>query len=54
MIAEGTKLLLLGQNGKKFAVRAAKQMMDVPGLGVVDGEGVCNASLGDRVRVGGQ
>jgi len=54
MIVEGTKLLLLGKNGKKFAVRAAKQMVEVPGLGVVDGEGVCRASLGDRIRVGGQ
>lgn len=54
MIAEGTKLLLIGQNGKKFAVRAAKQMVEVPGLGVVDGQGVCEASLGDRIRVGGQ
>lgn len=54
MISEGTKLLLLGQNGKKFSTRAAKQMMDVPGLGVVDGEGLCRASFGDKIHIGGQ
>jgi len=52
MIPEGTKILLVDPSGKKFVVRAAKQMLEVGGLGVVDGAALCGAALGDRLRIG--
>lgn len=54
MIAEGTALLLVGQQGRRFVVRTAKGMLEVHGLGVVDGDALCSASIGDGVRIGGQ
>lgn len=54
MIPEGTRLLLVDSNGKKFVVKAAKQMLEVGGLGVVDGVALCDANFGDKMRIGGR
>jgi tRNA (adenine57-N1/adenine58-N1)-methyltransferase len=54
MIPEGTRLLLVDQNGKKFVVKAAKHMIEVGGLGVVSGEALCNSSFGDSLVIGGR
>lgn len=54
MIPAGTRLLLVDSYGKKFVVKAAKQMLEVGGLGVVDGVALCDANFGDRMRIGGR
>ena len=54
MIHEGTRLLLVDSNGKKYVVKAAKQMLEVGGLGVVDGVALCDADFGDKMRIGGR
>jgi len=54
MIAEGTALLLVGSQGRRHVVRAAKGMLEVSGLGVIDGDALCAASFGDMIRIGGQ
>ncbi len=53
MIPEGTRLLLVDPNGRKAIVRAARQMLELGGIGVIDGTALCDASLGDRMRIGG-
>jgi len=52
MIAEGASVLLVDEAGKKFVLRAAKKMIEVGGLGVIDGEAICAASFGDELKVG--
>jgi len=54
MIAEGTQVLLIDASGKKHLMRARKQMVEVGGLGVVDGNSVCDSSYGDTLRIGGK
>lgn len=54
MIAEDTRLMLVDPNGKKFVVKAAKRMLEVGGLGVIDGTALCAAGLGDKMRIGGR
>lgn len=54
MIKEGTRLLLVDPSGKKFLVKAARQMIEVGGLGVVDGIGMCDSDYGDKLRIGGR
>lgn len=38
--------------GKKFVLRAARRMLEVGGLGVVDGQALCDASFGDEMTIG--
>lgn len=54
MIQEGAKVLLLDRSGRKFIVKAARHMMEVGGLGVIDGKALCDAAYGDEIKVGGQ
>lgn len=54
MIAEGTALLLVGSGGRRHVVRAAKGMLEISGLGVIDGDALCGASFGDIIRIGEQ
>ncbi len=54
MISHGTKVLLLTQEGRKFVARIDKGMIDVPGLGVIDGDLLSGSSYGDRIKVGAQ
>jgi tRNA (adenine57-N1/adenine58-N1)-methyltransferase len=54
MIAPGTRVLLVTSEGKKYVVEAAKGMLEVRGLGVLDGDSLCRASYGERFRVGEQ
>lgn len=54
MISEGTRILLIDQGGKKFLLTAAKSMIEVGGLGVIDGTALCGASIGDSITVGGR
>jgi tRNA (adenine57-N1/adenine58-N1)-methyltransferase len=52
MISEGASVLLVDEAGKKFVVRAAKRMLEVGGLGVIDGSALCASSFGDELTVG--
>jgi tRNA (adenine57-N1/adenine58-N1)-methyltransferase len=54
MISPGTKVLLLTQEGRKFIARIDKGMIDVPGLGVIDGDLLSASSYGDRIKIGVQ
>ncbi len=54
MIPEGKRVLLVDSAGKKHTLIAAHGMIEVRGLGVVDGSAVCDASYGDRMRIGGK
>lgn len=53
MIADGTRLVLVDEQGRKYPVVAKKGMIEVRKLGVIDGDKLCAASLGDRIEVGG-
>ncbi|HEX9908507.1 MAG TPA: tRNA (adenine-N1)-methyltransferase [Thermoplasmata archaeon] len=53
MIAEGDRVLLQGADGRKHLIRAKGEMMDVRGLGVVDGSVIRAASYGDTMSIGG-
>ncbi len=53
MIKEGARLLLVDSSGRKYSLKVAKQMLEVRGLGVVDGNALCSADYGDKIRVGG-
>ena len=52
MISEGVSVLMVDEAGKKFVVKAAKRMLEVGGLGVVDGTAMCDSSFGDDLTVG--
>jgi tRNA (adenine57-N1/adenine58-N1)-methyltransferase len=52
MIDEGTRVLLVDEGGKKYTVKLEKRMLDVRGLGVVDGDALCGASFGQELRIG--
>jgi tRNA (adenine57-N1/adenine58-N1)-methyltransferase len=52
MIPEGSGLILVDGAGRKFFLRVARQMIEVKGLGVIDGRGLCDGSIGDTVRIG--
>ena len=54
MIAEGTRVLLVDPSGKKFLLSAARGMIEVAGLGVINGDAVCDSSFGSRLKVGGR
>lgn len=54
MIAPGTKVLLLTSEGRKYVVKTDRGMVEVRGLGVIDGDALCKASYGDRVSIGAQ
>ena len=54
MIPEGAKVLLIGEDGRKFALKASAQMIEVAGLGVIDGTALCSSSYGDTVKIGGR
>ncbi|MGD9962455.1 MAG: tRNA (adenine-N1)-methyltransferase [Thermoplasmata archaeon] len=54
MITEGTRLMLVDSDGRKFPVVAKRGMIEVRRLGVMDGDKLCDLSLGDRLEVGGR
>ncbi len=54
MIAEGTRLMLVDEEGRKYPVVAKKGMLEVRKLGVIDGDRLCSSSFGDRMEVGGR
>jgi tRNA (adenine57-N1/adenine58-N1)-methyltransferase len=54
MIEEGSKLILVDGNGRKYPLTAARKMVEVSRLGVVEGKVICDSTIGDSVEVGGK
>lgn len=54
MIPEGTRLVLVDEDGKKYLANATRGMIEVRRLGVLDGGKLCDASYGDVLDVGGR
>ncbi len=52
MIEEGTRVIIVDESGRKHPVRLEKRMLQVPGLGVVDGTVLCNTEFGKELRIG--
>ncbi len=54
MIPEGTRLMLVDEEGGKYPVVAARKMIEVRRLGVIDGGALCDCTLGGSMTVGGR
>ncbi len=54
MIPEQTRIILVDSSARKFLTKATTGMIEVPGLGVVDGTEVCKSDFGDRINIGGR
>ena len=54
MIPEGTQVMLIDASGKKHLLKARTQMIEVGGLGVIDGNSICGSNYGDALKVGGK
>jgi tRNA (adenine57-N1/adenine58-N1)-methyltransferase len=54
MIPENARVLLLQQDGRRFVVGASRNMIEVHGLGVIDGVSLCDSSYGDVMTIGGR
>lgn len=54
MIDEGTTVLLVAESGGRHILRARRGMIEVGGLGVVDGNAVCDGTFGDAVAIAGR
>lgn len=52
MILQNSIVLLVDEAGKKLVLHAMPGMVDVRGLGVVDGTKICGASYGDLLTIG--
>lgn len=52
MIEEGTRAIILDESGKKHQVVLQRKMLDIPGLGVIDGSALCEAGFGREIRIG--
>ena len=54
MIPEGTRLMLVDDEGRKYPITAKKGMVEVRRLGVLDGTKLCESSFGEALEVGGR
>jgi len=52
MIAQGSRVLLVSADGRKFVIKADNGMIEVRGLGVIDGNLLCESSFGRTLRIG--
>lgn len=52
MTEEGTRVIIVDESGRKHAVRLEKRMLEVPGLGVIDGAALSEAGFGKELRIG--
>lgn len=52
MIAPKSMVLLVDESGRKTVVRADRGMMNVKGLGVIDGDKLCASEIGGQLSVG--
>ena len=54
MVSEGATVLLVAENGTRYIVKAMRGMIEVRGLGVADGDAICDSSIGDIVTIAGR
>ncbi len=54
MIPEGTRLMLIDEEGRKYLAVAKRGMVEVRKLGVLDGDTMCDSSFGEKLDVGGR
>jgi len=54
MIPEGARVVLVDSAARKFIVKTATGMIEVGGLGVIDGTALCGSSYGEGLRIGGR
>lgn len=54
MIEDDASVLLVGESGERHVLRTRRDMVDVKGLGVVDGSAICDSSFGDSITVAGR
>ena len=54
MIDDDASVLLVGESGERHVLRARHDMMDVKGLGVIDGNAICDSSFGESITVAGR
>jgi len=54
MIAPETRVILISSDGRKHIVKASKGMIEVHGLGVVDGDALCRSDYGAKIKIGAQ
>ena len=54
MIPEGTRVLLIDERGGKHFVVAEQRMIEVRGLGAIDGVALCSSDIGGQVRIAGR
>ncbi len=54
MIEEGSRIMLVDARGGRHLVVAKRGMIEVRGLGAIDGEAICESSLGDSIDVAGR
>ncbi len=54
MITEGATVLLVADNGSRHLVRAGRGMIDVRGLGVANGDAICDSEFGGVVSIAGR
>ncbi|HIH01386.1 TPA: tRNA (adenine-N1)-methyltransferase [Thermoplasmata archaeon] len=54
LIPDGSRILLVDEKGTKHFVVAERRMIEVRGLGAVDGTALCMSDLGDRISIAGR
>jgi len=52
MTYEGARVVIVDESGRKYLVRLERRMLEVPGLGVVDGAILSDAGFGKEFRIG--
>lgn len=52
MAHEGSRVIIVDESGRKYSVRLEPRMLDVPGLGVIDGKVLSEVGFGRELRIG--
>lgn len=52
MTEDLTRVIIVDESGRKYPVRLEKKMLDVRGLGVIDGTALCETGFGKEFRIG--
>lgn len=52
MTEERMRAIIVDDAGRKYAVRLEKKMLEVPGLGVIDGTALIEAGFGKEITIG--
>jgi tRNA (adenine57-N1/adenine58-N1)-methyltransferase len=54
LIPEGTRVMLIDERGTRHFVVAERKMIEVRGLGAIDGSALCESSIGGSITVAGR